>query len=383
MNSLRNIQLFVLIDALGWRLIEGREFLSDLLPYRWPLRTVLGYSSGAIPTILTGLSPAQNGHWNLYYYDPEGSPFRWLRYFSFLPDSVINHRVTRKLLKEMGRHLLGLGPLFECCVRPSLLQFFNWVEKRNLYDRGGIPGASSIFDRLAECGIPYRVYSYHHGTDSAIVSRVRHDLEIGEAKLYFIYLSEMDQFLHNYRDDDSKVAKQLERYAAMLRELCEFARRIYPQVGFTVISDHGMTPVRRQYDLVKQIAAAGHTMPNDYLAVYDSTMARFWFFNDRAKREIIAQLDVLPCGAIMSDDELRQLGILFPDRRYGEIIFLLYPGWLLAQSDFNGGGWMPAGMHGYHPDDRDSDAIYLSNVRPPVDVRTIADIYECICLAAA
>src|SRR5215831_4718166 len=104
----RKISIFVLIDALGWQYIAGRDFLEDLLPYRRPLKTVLGYSSGAIPTILTGASPAETGHWNLFYYDPEGSPFRWLKYFSFLPNAILNHRVAAKLLKEMGRHLLGM-----------------------------------------------------------------------------------------------------------------------------------------------------------------------------------------------------------------------------------------------------------------------------------
>src|SRR5439155_6518704 len=99
----RRLQVFVLIDALGWRILEGRDFLSDLLPYRAPLRTVLGFSSGAIPTILTGLPPAAHSHWNLFYYDPDHSPFRWLRHFQFLPDCVLDHRVTCKLLKELGR----------------------------------------------------------------------------------------------------------------------------------------------------------------------------------------------------------------------------------------------------------------------------------------
>ena len=84
------IHLFVLIDALGWQFLKGHEFLSDMLPYRAPLRTVLGFSSGAIPTILTGLPPAQNGHWNLFYYDPEGSPFRWLRHLRFVPDRLLD-----------------------------------------------------------------------------------------------------------------------------------------------------------------------------------------------------------------------------------------------------------------------------------------------------
>ena len=65
MSQRPQMQIFVLIDALGWRFVEGRDFLNDLLPYRSPLRTVLGFSSGAIPTILTGVPPAVTGHWNL------------------------------------------------------------------------------------------------------------------------------------------------------------------------------------------------------------------------------------------------------------------------------------------------------------------------------
>ena len=43
------VHVFVLVDGFGWSVLEGRAFLEDLLPHRQPLRTVLGYSSGAIP----------------------------------------------------------------------------------------------------------------------------------------------------------------------------------------------------------------------------------------------------------------------------------------------------------------------------------------------
>lgn len=372
------LHIFVLIDALGWQFLQGREFLNDLLPYRRPLRTVLGFSSGAIPTILTGVPPAQNGHWNLFYYDPAGSPFRWLRHFSFLPDGVLDHRVTRKLLKEMGRKLLGLGRNFECCVSPRLLPWFNWLEKHSIYDRGGIAGAPSIFDHLSEAGIPYRVYSYHQWTDLQILRHVQQDLCAGAASFFFVYLSEMDMLLHNHCGDAHKVEERLEFYAAALRELFNNAHQADPEASFAVFSDHGMTPVGRHYDLVKEVERLGFAMPTDYLAVYDSTMARFWFFNDRARHEVVNGLKNLPCGGIVPDDELNQLGILFPDRRYGEVIFLLNPGWLLGRSDFNGRRWMPVGMHGYHPNDLYSDAIFLSNRQPRVPVRTIADVYTCM-----
>jgi hypothetical protein len=44
-----------------------------------PLQTVLGYTSTCIPTILTGKSPQEHGHFSFFYYDPHESPFRLCR----------------------------------------------------------------------------------------------------------------------------------------------------------------------------------------------------------------------------------------------------------------------------------------------------------------
>ncbi|HWR37609.1 MAG TPA: alkaline phosphatase family protein [Clostridia bacterium] len=375
MKDGRQIQVFVLIDALGWTYLKDRDFLQDVLPYRTPLRTVLGFSSGAIPTILTGVPPAENGHWNLFYYDPNGSPFWWLKYFSFLPDAILDHRVPRKILKELGRRVLGLGKSFEVCVNPHLLRWFNWVEKKNIYAQGGITGAPSIFDQLAAKDIPHRIYSYHDLRDEQIFQTAKRDLVTGAADFYFVYLCEMDEFLHHHCEHPDQLEERLAWYDAQLRELFAVARSLDPDATLAVFSDHGMTPVREHYDLIRDINALGLQMPKDYLAVYDSTMARFWFFNDRAREAVTGLLDKTACGRIVSDREQQQLGIFFPDRRFGESIFLMNPGMMLAHSDFNGPRWMPTGMHGYHPDDAYSDASFLSNRQPSFPMSTIADIY--------
>jgi len=383
MNDRKRVHVFVLIDALGWLILEGQDFLQDLLPFRRPLRTVLGFSSGAIPTILTGVPPAQNGHWNLFYYDPQGSPFRWMKYLRFLPERALDHRVTRKLLKELGRRVLGLGSQFECAVSPRLMPWFNWLEKKSIYERGGVSGAPSIFDELAEQNITYRVYSYHHASDEQIFNAAQRDIRRGVASFYFVYLSEMDRFLHEHRGTEvSKLKERLSWYASNLRQLFAAARTVDPHADLTVFSDHGMTPVTNHFDLAKQVSQCGFAMPNDYLSVYDSTMARFWFFNPKAKSGISDKLDSLPCGRLLSDLELKTLGVFFPDRRYGELVFLLHPGWLISNSDFNGKGWMPVGMHGYHPEDAYSDGIFLSDRKPSTPVESVADVYHCMSRAA-
>ena len=379
MKSKRRLTVAVLIDALGWEYVKDRGFLDDLLPYRRPLRTILGFSSGAIPTILTGVPPAQHGHWNLYYYDPQGSPFWWLRYF---PARLLDNRIGRRALKELGRRVLGLGPTFECCVKPQLLPYFNWVEKKNIYEAGGITGSPSIFDQLQQAHIAYCAYSYHKYTDTEILRRSLHDIRSTDASFLLLYLSEMDMFLHTRCSDPEAVGQKLKWYADGLRVVFDAAREIDEDVSLCVFSDHGMTPVRHHYDLVKDIDAVGLRMPVDYLAVYDSTMARFWFFSEDARERITGILHSSMSGRILPDGEMRDMGVFFSDRRFGEVIFLLNPGWILSRSDFNGPQWKPAGMHGYHPDDRFSDAVFLSNHKPAAPTRTISDVHDHLGIAA-
>ena len=375
------LHIVVLIDAFGWPLAQRLDFMADALPHRAPLRTVLGYSSGAIPTMLTGKSPAEHGHWNLFYYDPQGSPFRWLRHARFVPEAVLDNRVGRKALKELGRRALGLGTLFDCAVKPSLLPWFDWTEKRNIYAPGGVRGGS-IFDELTASGVPHRVYTYHRYRDAEALAQAHRDVEAGAARFFFVYLSEVDAFLHQHRDDDRLIDTRLAWYERQLRSLLATARRRDADAVMTVLSDHGMAPVRQHHDLARDLQSLGLSMPDDYLAIYDSTMARYWFFSDVARARISRRLGELRCGRILTDEELGEMGILFPDRRYGELVFLMEPGWLITSSDFNAGGWRPNGMHGYHPDDPDSDAIFLSSREPARPMRTIADAYPILRNAA-
>ena len=367
-------RLLILIDALGWEYLKEGSFLSDILPYRTPLRTVLGFSSGAIPAILTGRTPQSNGLWNLYYHDPAGSPFRWVKAFRWLPARVLDNRYTRKLIKEAGRRVLGLGANFECNVPVSLLPYFNISEKRNIYEPQGLIGNESVFDWLRDKQVPFRTYSYHRYSDAEIFSRALADVRSRRYDFYFLYLAEMDAFLHQHCRDREKVEAKLQYYAERLRQLITAARNSHPDILCAVFSDHGMTPTRATYDLVAEIEQLGYRTPQDLLAVYDSTMARFWFFNSEARQAVTRRLAELPCGRILSDRVLETLGLLFSDRRYGELIFLMNPGTLMARNNFNT-RYLPAGMHGYHPDDPWSDAAFLSSEPPARPPRSIIDLY--------
>jgi len=370
------IRIFVLIDAMGWELIRERPFLTEFLTHQQPLRTLLGFSSGIIPSILTGRTPAENGMWNLVYFDPEHSPFRGLRKLGTLPGRLLDNRIGRRALTEIGRRVLGMGSNFDVSVPPQTLPFFHWAESRNIYAREGVPGQASIFDQLHEKGIPHKIYSYKDSlTDGEILERAENDVMSGDEEVYFLYLSELDMFLHLHRSEPERIEAKLAWYEEALGRLFRKARERDAGAGLRVFSDHGMTPVNRHCDVAAVVTECGFKSPRDYLAVYDSTMARFWFFSEQAHEEICRRLRQLEYVRLLTDEELREFGVYFPDHRYGEVVMLLDPGCIITESGFNGSGWKPKGMHGYHPDDKNSDAVFLSNEAPSVELRSVRDVF--------
>jgi hypothetical protein len=131
----------------------------------------------------------------------------------------------------------------------------------------------------------------------------------------------------------------------------------------------------RLLDLKAIIEPLGLRMGKDYAVVYDSTMARFWFLKDGARKAVTDALGGVPGGRIVADSELEELGTLFPDRYFGELIFLVEEGVLIVPSHM---GERPIrAMHGYHPDDPHSYASLLTNYSDvPEGVTAIPHTYQ-------
>jgi hypothetical protein len=128
-------------------------------------------------------------------------------------------------------------------------------------------------------------------------------------------------------------------------------------------------------DLKKEIEALPLRVPDDYAVIYDSTMARFWFFNQRAREQVTGCLKKIPEGRIVSDEELAELGAFFPDRYFGELIFLVQEGVLIVPS-YMGAGPL-RGMHGYHPDEPHSYAALCTNQESvPAEITAIPHIFR-------
>ena len=86
------LPLFVFVDACGWEIIKDDPFVHDLAPQRKRLRSVFGYSSACVPSILSGRWPVEHRNWCYFVYDPPHSPFRSLRPLRWLPRALTSRR---------------------------------------------------------------------------------------------------------------------------------------------------------------------------------------------------------------------------------------------------------------------------------------------------
>jgi len=367
------IDIFAFVDALGWEVLRGRRFLEDELPWRQSVRSVLGYSSACVPSILTGRTPREHGHWSFFYCSPGTSPFRGLRPLRVLPESITGRARVRNLLSKFVARRHGYTGYFQLYQLPfDQAHEFDYCEKRDLFEPGGVSGAPTIFDQLRESGTPFHVSNWRQDEESNLAA-VHRDVDAARVRFAFLYLADLDGALHAVGKDDASITARIARYEERLREVLSTARRRYGEVRFSVISDHGMAHVTRTFDLQATLAALPLRFGRDYVAALDSTMARFWIRSDAAARILPQVLAGTVGGRLLSDTELTALGCDFPGRRYGELIYLMDPGHLIVPSHM---GRTPIhGMHGYHPDHPDSDASLLSTHPPGRPVETICDFH--------
>ena len=343
----KKLALYIFIDALGWEVIRDRPFLKDLIKTKAPLGTIFGYSSSCDPTILTGLMPRDHEHFSFFRYAPKNSPFAICRIFDLLPKFLTRRGRVRQLMSRFICKWYGFTGYFQIYNMPfKYLALFDHTEKRDIYKPGGInSGAPIIFQHLEKLGIPYHCSNWRL-PEEARIEALEKELPERTIEFAYLFLGDIDAVMHEHGTTGPEVDKSVMGYETRLQKMLD------------LFSDHGMTDTIDNCDLMGRINDLGLTFGEDFAAVYDSTMARFWFFNDRARTAIKAALAEEPRGSVLSEETLADWGCNFEDHMYGELFFLLDPGVLLCPSFM--GETSLKGMHGFDPHHKDSLASLMS-----------------------
>jgi len=354
------LPLYVFIDACGWEIIKNRSFGKRFAPLRRRLESVFGYSSGCIPSILSGRWPESHRNWSYFVYDPANSPFQSLKYLKWLPKAITSRRRFRYLLSKFLKGPLKFRGYFDLYNIPfEYISLFDFSEKKNPLQPNGLNSGLNIFDYLELFDVPYHVsnpkVSEYENLETALS-----EIESERLDFAFIYWPDLDGLMHKEGNQSAQIDVKLDLYEQWINRLMAKSYEHYEEVRLYVFSDHGMANCSSFLNLKQKIDTLDQfKMGRDYAVVYDSTMARFWFFNENARVLITQCLDQIPEGHILSDLELEKMRVRFSDHYFGELIFLVKEGTLIVPSDM---GQKPLrGMHGYHPSDIHSYAMMMTN----------------------
>lgn len=369
------LPLYVFVDACGWEIVKADPFVRSVAPVRRRLRSVFGYSSACIPSILSGRYPTEHRNWSYFVFDPANSPFHPLSWLRLIPRSFTSRRRVRTWLSRWAKRRLGFHGYFDLYNVPfEHIALFDFTEKRSPLRPGGMNEGTNIFDVLEANAIPYHV-SDPARSEEGNLEALQRDLATESIDFAFLYWPALDGLMHRVGNDSPEVGRKLRDYERKIGRLLETARQHYREIRLYVFSDHGMANCDRHVNLQAKIDALGYRMPEDFAVVYDSTMARFWFFNRRARHAITKCLAKVRGGNILGDAELTDLGTYFSDRYFGELIFLMHEGTLIVPSYM--GAKPIRAMHGYHPDAPHSYAALMTNQRRvPAGINAIPDMYR-------
>lgn len=374
------IDIFIFADALGWAIASRRRFMEELLPVRNRCDTLLGYSSTCDPTILTGAIPRDHGHFSFFSKATGTSPFAYLRHLGFLPEIIAGHHRIRNKVSQFIARRHGYTGYFQLYSVPfSKLPFLDYSEKKDIYEPGGIAGGqATIFEHWQRSGKPWARSDWRVPDPDNIAHALR-EIEKGDVELLYLFTARLDAVMHKYGTRHPEVDAAFDHFAINLQSLADLASKHYRDVRLHLFSDHGMADVNICSDLLPRWEKLGLRYGRDYIAVWDSTMARFWFSDEASRRTATIWLGEQPDGEILSDERLEGYGCLFPDRRYGEVFYLLPSGSLFVPSFLN--QRKVTAMHGYAPEYPDSAAAWLSNAET-LPVAALPDIFPVMKAAA-
>jgi len=376
--------VFFFIDACGAEVVRPYPAFTDLAPRWQSLRSVFGYSSACVPSILSGLYPEQHLHWS-FFQRPVGRPgiaVPW--WIKALPRMVRDRgRVRNQLSKAVARHN-GITGYFQLYQMPlEQLHRYAHCEPRDIFSPGGLNQGTTFIDTLAATPIHSWVADWHK-TEADNWQHMESQAADRRSGVLFMYAASLDAWLHDHTRQHAGLETELRLIRSHIERVLAVAKANHDEVFWHMFSDHGMCTVDRHVQVLPLLERTGLRMHIDYQCVVDSTMVRLWC-DDPGHRTLLRDA-LATCREIRLLDHtwLAKEHCAFPDDRFGQDIWLADPGVLLVPSHM--GSTPLAAMHGYDPAHADTDASYLTNVptSQPSDIvginklihQAIADVHQ-------
>lgn len=368
------IRIAIFVDALGFEIVKKYNFFEELT-YRRPVQMQFGYSSTALPTILTGKKPKEHGHFTMFHLNKETSPFKnsLMKPLKLFPSKLEQNWRIRNVVSRCLKQFYNFSGYLNIYSIPiKKLEKLDISEKRNIFLEKGFDNTENVSDILKARGEKFFMSNYE-AAESENISALKKSISEKEIEFAFLYTAQLDSLLHVQSKDGEGIKDKLRWYEEQFKDVIELANKKYDDVEVMLFSDHGMTTYTESFDVQSILKSTGLTEGVDYDVLLDATIARFWYYNDSAKEIIRKSLNADKIKHIQPE-QLIEWGCDFEGDKYGEDFYLVDPGVQIVPNDF---GKKPLkGMHGYTPEHKDSNACFLANFEPEKDPQWVGDFFD-------
>jgi predicted AlkP superfamily pyrophosphatase or phosphodiesterase len=219
--------------------------------------------------------------------------------------------------------------------------------------------SDSVFDLLRKTGQKW----LYHGTPDykvyldSVVGRVEKELS-PPFDFVFLHIADLDRIGHRYGPESVEIRTTLKRIDKGIERIVKVANERIEEVNLVIMGDHGMMEVSKHLDIWNKLKRLPVKLEKDYLVFLDSTMARFWFFSDRAGTVIVEMLDDLDSGQIIRQVQRDKYHLNYSHNKFGDVIFLVNPN-VLIFPNFYQNKKSVKGMHGYAPETPEQQSALL------------------------
>ena len=352
--------LTVFMDGLRPDSLNYMPFLNSF-PVKKRLRTILGYSITCHASMYTGVYPNKHLLWFTWLYNPQTSPFKFVKPFKNL--SVLNLLPFKialvKLANLRANNTSYFGIPYIVSLPVKFWPYIDVAEKKLWNEPGYLQTYPTIFDILRKENLDFEIIGMDKSVrdESVIIDRYK----FKEVKPWmYLFMGDVDHFSHQYGQHSQEGIKRLRALDKLLERKLREYEKIAGDFHFILFSDHGHIMVRNRIDPYEFFEKRGVKLQN-FLHVVDANFIRFWFHEEKPTvvERIKTILGELP-GYILSEDLMVKYKVNMPDNRYGDLIF-----YLDAPNVFSRTMWgysrRKISNHGYSPDLPESDGVFVSN----------------------
>lgn len=331
-----------------------------------PLQSDFGYSCACHATMYTSRYIEEHGTWFIWKRG-ENSPYKWidyipgLKYIDFLPLKLVLGKVTR--LVSGNTSYSGVPCLVNLPLKYwSLFEPCDKVMWNNPCWKSSIP---NMFTILKKENISHHVIALHRLTkaDDAFKEEVQADYKNDELIYYFIGYT--DNMMHAYGENGKEAQEYLTRVDSFIKETYEKARKEHDDVTVIAYSDHGHIDLELPHIDINDYFKPMGLDVNNYIHLIESNFARFWFRNNKERKEVtdvIKNMQKEGRGFILEKKYKELYHLNVNPYENGELIFYLAAPHEFTKTIWGFGHSVKSG-HGYEPVLPKHYGVFCSNKR--------------------